>query len=544
MEDTIKFENITFKYKERKILKMVSGTIRKNRLTAIMGPSGSGKTTLLKIFSGRMNEKYKGAIYYNNEIMSNSNLKDLSVLVHQNDLLNPFLTVEETIKFSADLRSKGKDVVDKEMKKLGLYDIKESLIGNSFKGISGGERKRVSIAKELVGNPNILFLDEPTSGLDCMRALKLIEYLESMKNHKTIVATIHQPSSEIFFKFDDLLLIKDGKIIYNGEIGNIMLYFSNLGYNFPQYSNPADYILTHILPQIDHNSIGISYEFFKLIPNKEIKSYNQINLFHQIKILLNREMKINKRNKMKAVASFFQTFIFIWILGTIFYDIPSKNYIFHIKNVSGFFYFLSLQRLLVPSSNVVNNLYINLDLCKREIESRYYTPDSLFFSRIIFDILYNIIHPIILVTSTYYLVLYPLYSYKQFFILLFCILFINIIGISFGLLFSSISPSFKISRIISSSLFMILNLISGINVDTYSLIYPIRMLQYISPMRYSYNILIKNHFKYKKTGIVNMDLLIEWPININTSFLILFLIMCFNVFIAKLFFRRKFIDYI
>lgn len=119
---------------------------------------------------------------------------------------------------------------------------------NKIKGISGGEKKRTSIAFELINNPSVIILDEPTSGLDSLTAFIIINYLHRLaKEHKrTILMTIHQPNAEIFNKFDKLILLSEGQIIYQGNPRQSVAYFSELGLNCPKFSNPPDYFISII----------------------------------------------------------------------------------------------------------------------------------------------------------------------------------------------------------------------------------------------------------------------------------------------------------
>jgi len=129
--------------------------------------------------------------------------------------------------------------------KLNLQKCRKTIVGNEiFKGLSGGERKRTSIAVELVTNPTILYLDEPTSGLDSFTAQTIVKLLVDFSHSgRTVVATIHQPNSETFQLFPKFLLMMDGHTIYHGNTMDSVKYFRNLGYEVPEYSNPSDYYL-------------------------------------------------------------------------------------------------------------------------------------------------------------------------------------------------------------------------------------------------------------------------------------------------------------
>lgn len=126
-------------------------------------------------------------------------------------------------------------------------------IGNNFiKGISGGERKRTSIGIELITNPNIIFLDEPTTGLDSTTALQVIQLLSDLaKKGKTIISTIHQPSSELFCEFDRLMILVEGRCVYSGSAIKSYDYFDKLGYKCPEMMNASEFYLDLISLQVE-----------------------------------------------------------------------------------------------------------------------------------------------------------------------------------------------------------------------------------------------------------------------------------------------------
>ncbi|KAJ6914498.1 hypothetical protein NC651_016691 [Populus alba x Populus x berolinensis] len=172
--------------------------------------------------------------------------------VTQDDILFPHLTVKETLTYAALLRlpktltkqQKQKRAMD-VIRELGLERCQDTVIGGSFvRGVSGGERKRVCIGNEIIINPSILFLDEPTSGLDSTTALKTVQLLQDMaEGGKTVVTTIHQPSSRLFHKFDKLILLGKGNLLYFGKSSEAMLYFSSIGCNPLIAMNPAEFLL-------------------------------------------------------------------------------------------------------------------------------------------------------------------------------------------------------------------------------------------------------------------------------------------------------------
>ncbi|KAF2089160.1 transporter, ABC superfamily [Saccharata proteae CBS 121410] len=250
------FNNVSYHLGGKQILTGVQGAVHPGELLAIMGASGAGKTTFLDILA-RKNKRgvVQGDFLVNGEKVLDDEFRSVIGFVDQDDTMLPTLTVHETILDSALLRlpkemsksAKEQKVEDVE-KQLGIYHIRHQIIGSeegSGRGISGGEKRRVGIACELVTSPSILFLDEPTSGLDAYNAFNVVECLVSLvKNYnRTVVFTIHQPRSNIVALFDQLILLAKGRTVYSGPFSSCQSYFDNLGYSCPPGFNIADYLV-------------------------------------------------------------------------------------------------------------------------------------------------------------------------------------------------------------------------------------------------------------------------------------------------------------
>ncbi|TIB61991.1 hypothetical protein E3P77_03917 [Wallemia ichthyophaga] len=223
------------------ILKPLSGNVNPGGMTAVMGPSGSGKTTLLECLSGRK-KTTKGSVV----------CSDSASFCEQHDALLGVFTVQETLTYSArlSLPRASPDVIAQRVNSviegLGLTSVSNNRIGTPIqRGISGGQKRRVSIACSLVQFPDVLFLDEPTSGLDTATAYQVMHVIGNMASmhHIAVIATIHSPNWEIFTLFNNLILLSKGESVYNGNINQLVPYFGKLGYRFPQYSNPADVVM-------------------------------------------------------------------------------------------------------------------------------------------------------------------------------------------------------------------------------------------------------------------------------------------------------------
>lgn len=236
---------------KQSILKKVSGSAMPGQATYILGSSGAGKTSLLNLISDRIGTKQgqhvSGQVLLNDKTqLTQQVFGNVGAYVMQDDILYSYFTVEEAFMFAAKLKlncslGQQKNRVRKLMEELGLRDIRTTLIGDSQKKfISGGERKRTAIGVELITDPQLILLDEPTSGLDSFRAFSIVKFLKRQaQKGKTVLATIHQPSSEAYAAFDKVILMCDGHIVFSGEPHKVKEHFEGL-YEFPRFCNPAD----------------------------------------------------------------------------------------------------------------------------------------------------------------------------------------------------------------------------------------------------------------------------------------------------------------
>ncbi|XP_057797819.1 ABC transporter G family member 15-like isoform X2 [Salvia miltiorrhiza] len=229
---------------------------------AVMGPSGSGKSTFLDSLAGRLsgNVVMSGNVILNGKIRKSLHY-GIVAYVTQEDVLLGTLTVKETIAYSASLRLPSNvtkdemaEIIQNTIAELGLEDCADHLIGNwHLRGISGGEKKRLSIALEIITQPLLLFLDEPTSGLDSASAFFVAQALRNVaRRGRTIITSIHQPSSEVFSLFDDLLLLSSGQTIYFGEAQPALEFFAEAGFPCPHTRSPSDHYLRCINSDFDY----------------------------------------------------------------------------------------------------------------------------------------------------------------------------------------------------------------------------------------------------------------------------------------------------
>ncbi|KAK1674484.1 P-loop containing nucleoside triphosphate hydrolase protein [Colletotrichum godetiae] len=239
----------------KKIVDRVNGLVEAGEICALMGPSGCGKTTLLNVLAGRPTNasSVSGSVLVNGVKPSRSQFRQMSCFVEQEDALIGSLTVRETLSFTSRLSSTSSLPASERLARIngllnafGLNEQANTIIGTPIrKGISGGQKRRVGVASQLITSPKIMFLDEPTSGLDSAASFEVISYLKTVakRSNLIVIASIHQPSTSTFNLFDKLLLLSAGQTHYFGPVGNVVPYYESLGMPIPLQVNPAEHVL-------------------------------------------------------------------------------------------------------------------------------------------------------------------------------------------------------------------------------------------------------------------------------------------------------------
>ncbi|XP_044510446.1 ABC transporter G family member 25-like isoform X2 [Mangifera indica] len=441
----------TANIQERTILNGITGMVSPGEILAVLGPSGGGKSTLLNVLAGRLQgHGFTGTILANNK----KPLKHISKrtgFVTQDDVLYPHLTVRETLIFCSLLRlpktltkQEKTSIAESVITELGLTKCQNTIIGNSFiRGVSGGERKRVSIAHEMLINPSLLILDEPTSGLDATAAHRLVSTLTSLAQRgKTIITSMHQPSSRVFQMFNSVLVLSEGRCLYFGKASEAMGYFASVGYSPSFPVNPADFLLdlangvSHVdgMTERDKPNVKLSLvnsynnllapkvrELCMEAINIQSKEANFIgsghsssidrhgknnnytlggvsNWLNQFSILLQRSLKERKHESFDALRVF-QVISASLLAGMMWWH----SHYLEIQDRLGLFFFISIFWGVLPSFNSVFAFPQERAIFVKERASGMYTLSSYFMSRIIGDLPMDLILPIVFLSVTYWM---------------------------------------------------------------------------------------------------------------------------------------------
>ncbi|KAG6483820.1 ABC transporter G family member STR2-like [Zingiber officinale] len=248
------------------LLHRITGHAPKGRVTAVMGPSGAGKSTFLDALAGRIaSGSLQGKVTLDGREIHPSLMKHVSAYVMQDDRLFPMLTVYETLTFAADFRlgsipiQEKKERVERLIEQLGLTWSRNTYIGDEgTRGVSGGERRRVSIGVDIIHKPALLFLDEPTSGLDSTSAHSVIERVHNIaRDGSTVILTIHQPSNRIQLLLDHLIILARGQLMYMGAPPDVGAHLGRMGRKVPKGESAVEHLLD-VIQEYDQSEYGVA----------------------------------------------------------------------------------------------------------------------------------------------------------------------------------------------------------------------------------------------------------------------------------------------
>lgn len=476
---------------------------------AIMGPSGSGKTTLLNTLACRLdrNTKVRGDVRMNGQEYGNTELKKLSGYVMQDDLLNGNLTVGETLRYTAELRlppsvspEERQERIDEVLAQMGLTHAKETIVGSPLiKGISGGERKRLCVAMELLTRPKLLFLDEPTSGLDSVTALSLCTKLKKLASQGlcTVVCTIHQPQAKIFRLFDKLLLLKAGEVIFAGETKDALPFFAAAGFPCPAYENPADHFLDVITP-----SLSDSVQDLKAKEEKLKAHFNQpevdLNLWadkpvmlpreqtpwvRQFAVLFRRTLKEQWRKRAMLATQLLQSIVMAVLIGTVFLQIGEGQ--FSSTRRQPVLFFCVINQGVFGSLMVINSFPAERTLSLRERAAGTYYVSAYFLAKTTAETLFQLVTPVLFSCTVYWLVgLQPLAG--KFFIFTAFMILCSLAATSLALAVSAICRTVDMSVTVLPLVLEICRLFGGFFLSPANLPNYFSWLDALSYVKYTY----------------------------------------------------------
>ncbi|KAA8540358.1 hypothetical protein F0562_024723 [Nyssa sinensis] len=480
------------------LLREVTGAFRPGVLTALMGVSGAGKTTLMDVLAGRKTGGYiEGEIRISGFPKKQETFARISGYCEQNDIHSPQVTVRESLIYSAFLRLP-KDVsneekmifVDEVMELVELDSLKDAIVGlPGVTGLSTEQRKRLTIAVELVANPSIIFMDEPTSGLDARAAAIVMRTVRNtVDTGRTVVCTIHQPSIDIFEAFDELLLMKrGGQVIYGGPLGRnshkIIEYFEAIP-GVPKIKekyNPATWML-EVSSVAAEGRLGMDFaEHYKssslhqrnkaLVKELSTPPPNTKDLYFptqysqstwgQFKSCLWKQWWTYWRSPDYNLVRYFFTLAAALLVGTIFWQVGTKrDTAADLTMIIGAMYSAVLFVGINNCSTVQPIVAIERTVFYREKAAGMYSALPYAIAQVITEI------PYVFVQTTYYtLIVYAMVSFEWaaakfcwfFFVTFFSFLYFTY----YGMMTVSVTPNHQVAAIFAAAFYALFNLFSG-----------------------------------------------------------------------------------
>ncbi|GLT60908.1 hypothetical protein SLA2020_336480 [Shorea laevis] len=480
------------------LLKGVSGAFRPGVLTALMGVSGAGKTTLMDVLAGRKTSGYiQGSITISGYPKKQETFARISGYCEQTDIHSPHVTVYESLLYSAWLRLAPevdsvtrKMFIEEVIELVELTPLREALVGlPGVSGLSTEQRKRLTIAVELVANPSIIFMDEPTSGLDARAAAIVMRTVRNtVDTGRTVVCTIHQPSIDIFDSFDELLLLKaGGEQIYAGPVGrhssHLIKYFEEIT-GVPKIRdgyNPATWML-EVTSAAQEAARG--FNFSDIFKNSELyrrnkalikelstprldskdlhfhTQYSQSFFVQCIACLWKQHWSYWRNPSYNAVRLLFTTFIAL-LFGMIFWDLGSKRRRQQdLFNAMGSMYTAVLFIGVQNGMSVQPVVAIERTVFYRERAAGMYSALPYAIGQVVIELPY-----IFLQTVVYGFIVYAMMGFEwtvsKFLWYLFFMYFTILYFTFYGMMTMAITPNHNIAAILSSAFYAIWNIFSG-----------------------------------------------------------------------------------
>ncbi|CAK9322840.1 unnamed protein product, partial [Citrullus colocynthis] len=520
-----------FTQKKLQLLYDITGALRPGVLTALMGVSGAGKTTLLDVLAGRKTSGYiEGEIKIGGFPKVQQTFARISGYCEQTDIHSPQITVEESLIFSASLRlasdidSKTKaQFVNEVLETIELDGLKDMLVGiPDVSGLSTEQRKRLTIAVELVSNPSIIFMDEPTTSLDARAAAIVMRAVKNVVDTgRTIVCTIHQPSIDIFESFDELILLKTGgRMIYYGPLGQrsrkVIEYFEHVPgvSKMRENYNPATWMLEVTSPSTE-DELGI--DFAQVYNNSALHENNKdlvkqlsspppgsrdlhfSNVFSQsfvgqLKACFWKQNMSYWRSPSYNLLRFVRTVVASFIFGILFWkqgkEIENQQNLF---NVFGSMYTAVIFLGIDNCGSVLPYVSMERTVMYREKFAGMYSSWAYSLAQVIVEVPYIFIQ-----AATYVIITYPMIGFYGsaskvfwcFYSMLCALLCYNYLG----MLLVSVTPNFQIANISSSAFYTIFNLFSGFLVPNPQIPKWWKWMYYITPTSWTLNCLLTSQY--------------------------------------------------
>ncbi|XP_004570154.1 ATP-binding cassette sub-family G member 8 isoform X2 [Maylandia zebra] len=538
----------------------LSLTVHSGQMLALIGSSGCGKTSLLDIITCRD----EGGIMKSGEILINGKhntpqlVKKSIAHVRQDDRLLPHLTVRETLSFVAKLRlpthftqAQRDQRVDDVIAELRLRQCAHTRVGNNYiRGVSGGERRRVSIAVQLLWNPGILILDEPTSGLDSFTAHNLVITLSRLaRGNRLVLLSVHQPRSDIFQLFDLVVLMSSGSAVYCGAAREMVPYFTALGHPCPRYCNPSDYYVDLI--SIDRRSPEreaeclerarvLAEQFMEKVrdtddhmwkaagtdvaqtdspqqPSKRKEdevitiSRHENRLpgkLHQFNTLIKRHMYNDFRDLVTLLVHGFEALLMSLLVGSLYYGAGETR--LSIQDTVSLLYMIGALTPFAVVLDVIAKCHTERAMLYHELQDGMYSVTSYFFAKVLGELPEHCVFTLVYGLPIYWLA--GLNKAPDRFLLNFLLVWLMVYcSRAMALFVAALLPTLQTSAFMGNSLFTVFYLTAGYVINLENLWLVASWLSYASFMRWGFEGMLQVQFRgndYSVT-IANMSINVD-----------------------------------